>query len=316
MDRRQTLPKKIRYFFEYLLFLALCKPTQCLSAKSVYKLGKGAGTLFHQIAKKRRQIAKTNLDIAFGNSISRTEKKQIIKQSFLQMAVSAFQCVWVMKNPEERVHQLIEFKPKGLEVIQSCIEEGKGIFFLTAHYGNWEIMGLYHGYLNVCQLNSIARRLDNPYLEKLIMDLRTTSGNGIFHKDESPRKMVRAVKNNCGVAIMMDQNGGDGGMFVNFFGKKASSPRALATLSYKNDTPIVPMFCYPQEGGKYKVVYGPKLKLEKTGNKEEDIFQWTQECELFIENTIKKQPEPWMWFHRRWKSRPKGEDKKNDLYGP
>ncbi len=314
MDPRQTFPKKIRYFFEYLLFLILCKPIQWLSARSVFELGKKAGTLFYHLAKKRRHIARINLDIAFGDSKTLVEKNRIIKQSFLQMAISTFQCIWVMKYPERRVHQLIDTEPKGLDEIKSCVSEGKGIFFLTAHYGNWEIMGLYHGYLNVCQLNSIARKLDNPFLEKLIMNLRTISGNGIFHKNESPRKMVRAVKNNCSVAIMMDQNGGDGGMFVNFFGKMASTPRALATLSYKTEAPIIPMFCYPKEEGKYKVQYGPRLNLEKTGNKEEDIYRWTQECELYIEKIIKGQPEPWMWFHRRWKSRPKKEDKENNIY--
>ena len=195
------------------------------------------------MATKRKQIARTNLDIAFGNTKSNKEKTKIIKISFTQLVVSTLQSLWIIKYPN-RVHQLIEEEPVGLDVLKKCIERRRGIFFLTAHYGNWEIMGVYHGYRGSCKLHSIIRRLDNPYLDKMVMKLRTVSGNGIFYRDESPIRILRAIKNNEAVAIMMDQNTAKGGVFVDFFGKKAASPRSLALLSYRTGAAIIPFFLF------------------------------------------------------------------------
>ena len=180
----------------------------------------------------------------------------------------------------------------------------KRYFFLTAHYANWEIMGINHGYQGICKLNSIVRKLDNPYLNKVALKLRTISGNGIFFRDNSLLQIVRALKNNEAVAIMMDQNTAKGGVFVDFFGKTASTARALARLSYRTGTPIIPLFCYPNRNGTYRIEYGPELILKKTGDKEKDVVLWTQACEKHIEQTIQENPVPWTWAHRRWKTRP------------
>ncbi|NIP99318.1 MAG: hypothetical protein GWM98_01925, partial [Nitrospinaceae bacterium] len=179
----------------------------------------------------------TNLDIAFGESKTRDEKIQILKQSYRQLATSALQCLWLNADPEKRMVQLMEKEPEGLEVLKRCLDKGKGVFFLTAHYGNWEALGLFHGYLNVSPLYSIVRRLDNPFLEEAARTFRTVSGNGLLYREESPLKIVKALKNNHCVAVMMDQNTAVGAVFVDFFGKAAATPRSVALLSYRLGTP-------------------------------------------------------------------------------
>ena len=268
--------------------------------------------LSYSLTTKRRKIALVNLNIAFGNKKSNKEKKKIIKNSFIQVALSTLQSLWVLKNPN-RVKQLIEGDPVGLDIVEKCLLRQKGIFFLTAHYGNWEIMGIDHGYRGICKLHSIIRRLDNPYLDEVAFKLRTISGNGIFYRNESLLQIVRVLKNNEAVAIMMDQNTAKGGIFVDFFGEKAATARALARLSYRTGTPIIPFFCYPTEKGTYRLKYGPELTLKKTEHREKDITEWTQLCEKFIEKTINDTPDPWIWAHRRWKTRPP-EEKGRKVY--
>ena len=243
----------------------------------------------------------------FSDSKSTDEKKRIIKNSFKILAVSALQSIWVTTKTEERVHQLVNKEPIGLETLRKCLVKKKGIFFLTAHYGNWEIMGLNHGLMGICPLSSIARKLDNPYLDKIVTEMRTATGNNIFYRDDSLIKIVRELKNNNSVAVMMDQNTAKGGVFVDFFGLKASTPRALAQLSYRMGTPVIPLFSYPTETGTYNIEYGPELIFEKSGNKEKDILDWTQKMETFLESVIQKNPSPWMCGHRRWKTRPPDE---------
>ena len=293
----------IRHRLEYLIVLFFIFSLKNLSAKTIFRIGSILGKISYSLATKRRQIALINLNIAFGNKKSTNVKNEIIKKSFTQTTLTTLQSLWVLSHPD-RVNQLIEVNPIGLDLVKKCLLRQKGIFFLTAHYGNWEIMGINHGYQGICKLNSIVRRLDNPYLNEVALKLRTISGNGIFCRDDSLLQIVRALKNNEAVAIMMDQNTAKGGLFVDFFGKTASTARALARLSYRTETPIIPFFCYPTRNGTYRIEYGPELILKKTGDKEKDIVLWTQACEKRIEQTIQDNPVPWTWAHRRWKTRP------------
>jgi Kdo2-lipid IVA lauroyltransferase/acyltransferase len=301
--------KSTRHFLEYIFFNLLLLLVRPLSQQAVVKIGKKLGDLAFLFLEKRKKSAKVNLDIIYEDSKSSGEKNQIIKESFQNLAVSALQCLWVTFDTKIRVQELIEGEPIGLDLLGQCLQKNKGVFFLTAHYGNWEVMGLFHGYLSISPLSSIARRLDNPYLEKKAKRLRTISGNKIIYRDESPLKIVKALKKNNCIAVMMDQNTAKGGVFVEFFGKKAATPRSLALLSYRTGTPILPLFCYPNNNGTYRIEYGPEIDFEKSGNKENDILKWTQQCEQFIENIIRENPVPWMCSHRRWKTRPPDEKK-------
>jgi KDO2-lipid IV(A) lauroyltransferase len=307
LDRRQTIPKKIRYLLEYILFRIVLLPIQMLSLKGIYYLAQLLGKMLYHASPTRRKIARINLDIAFGDTKTTEEKKGIAIQSMIYMVMIALQCLWVTHNTKQRIYQLFPSHPKGIEHLDQALKRGKGAFYLMAHYGNWEALGIYWGHENLSKVYSIARKLDNPYFENLIIKLRTTSGGGVFHKEGSPLKVVRAIKKNSSVAVMMDQNGGIGGLFVDFFGKKASTPRSLALLSYSTGAPVLPLIPYPTEKGTYQAILFPEIKLEKTGDKDADIFRWTEEYQKVLEKIIRERPEPWMWFHRRWKSRPKGE---------
>ncbi len=307
MDRRQTTPKKIRYFLEYCLFRIILFPIQMLSLNGVCLLARLLGNVFYHTSPKRREIARINLDIAFGDTKTTEEKNNIAKQSMIYMVMIALQCLWVTRNTEQRIYQLFPSHHEGIEHLNQALKRGKGAFYLMAHYGNWEALGMYWGYKNFSQVYSIARKLDNPYFENFIIKLRTSSGGGVFHKESSPLKVVRALKKNSCVGVMMDQNGGIGGLFVDFFGKKAATPRSLALLSYSTGAPVLPLIPYPTEKGTYQAILFPEIKLEKTGDKDADIFRWTEEYQKVLEKIIRERPEPWMWFHRRWKSRPKEE---------
>ncbi len=276
---------------------------------AVVILGKSLGTIVFYFSNRRKKAAKTNLNIMFSDTKTTDQKTRIIQDSFKILAISALQSVWVTFNTEKRVRQLIEGEPEGLETLKKCLEKKKGILFLTAHYGNWEIMGLNHGLLGICPLSSIARKLDNPYLNTLVEKLRASTGNNIFYRDDPLLKMVRELKKNNSVAVMMDQNTAKGGIFVDFFGLKASTPRSVAQLSYRMGTPILPLFSYPTIKGTYKIKYGPELSLKKSEKKDQIILDWTQEMEKYIESIIQKNPAPWMCGHRRWKTRPQGEEK-------
>jgi KDO2-lipid IV(A) lauroyltransferase len=307
LDRRQTIPKKIRYILEYILFRIILFPIQMLSLKGVCFLSRFLGSVFYHASPSRRKIARINLDIAFGDTKTTEEKNRITQQSMFYMVMIALQCLWATRNTEQRVFQLFPSDPEGIEHLDQALKRGKGVFFLMAHYGNWEMLGVYMGYKDFSKVSAIARKLDNPYLESFTTRLRTISGGGVIHKDGSLLKVVRATKKNSCVGVMMDQNGGRGGLFVDFFSKKAATHGSLALLSYSTGAPVLPLIPYPTDNGTYQAIIFPELKLKKTDDKDADIPRWTEEYQKVLEKIIQDRPEPWMWFHRRWKTRPKGQ---------
>ena len=109
---------------------------------------------------------------------------------------------------------------------------------------------------------------------------------------------------------MMDQNTAKGGIFVDFFGKKAATARSVALLSHQTGAAILPLFSCPTKRGTYRIKYGPEIILKKSDSKEVDVVEWTQACENFIEKIIHDAPDPWMWAHRRWKTQPSEEQEK------
>ena len=112
-----------------------------LSQKQVVGLGIGIGAMVFRFSRKRKKTALTNLNIIFSDSQTSSQKIKRIKDSFKLLAVSAMQSIWVTINTEERVRQLIPKEPEGLDILKKCLEKNKGVLFLTAHYGNWEVMG-------------------------------------------------------------------------------------------------------------------------------------------------------------------------------
>jgi len=297
----------LRRRFEYVAFLVISFPVQYLSAKMVYRLGKVFGCLLFKFGGKRKKVARINLDIAFENSKTPEEKDKIILSSFCNSTLSLLQCVWVSASPKKRIKEIIPDLPSGVESFQKCLDRKKGMFVLVAHYGNWELMGIAHGYLGLTPLQSIVRKLDNPHLDRMAEEFRCVSGNSIFYKTEPPLRMVRTVKKNGCVAVMMDQNTAKGGIFVDFFGKPAATARSIALLSISTGAAILPFFSFPEKNGKYRIQYGPEISFTPSGDKEKDVFDLTQKCVGVLESVIRETPEPWMWVHRRWKTRPPNE---------
>jgi KDO2-lipid IV(A) lauroyltransferase len=165
-------------------------------------------------------------------------------------------------------------------------------------------MALAHG-AKGWPLELVVRRLDNPYLESLLRKLRTSTGNAIIDKKQGFRPMMRALRQGKGIAVLMDQNvSTEDRIFVDFFGKPASTTPSVALLKLKTDATLMATYSYPLPGNRYRFVYGPALEVPLTGNREIDVHRITQECTRTIENFVREHPECWLWMHRRWKTQP------------
>ncbi|MFQ6082258.1 MAG: lysophospholipid acyltransferase family protein [Candidatus Aminicenantia bacterium] len=293
---------KVRYLIEFLFFKIFKFILFFLPRKYCLLLGGLLGRFYFYLDKRRRQIALSNLASAFPNQKNSFGLKKIALNSAIHFGRVFFDLTKNFFLTSAERDSLIEVK--GKKNLHQAIKQGKGIIFFTAHYGNWEIAPWFisrYGKLNV-----IARPLDNPYLEKEVIKLRSILGSNIIYKKNASKKVLRALKNKEMVAILIDQNVmRNQAVFVDFFGKKAATTPSLATFHLRTGVPIVPLFCYPQEKNKYKLIIYPPLGFLLTNNFRQDVLQITQKCTKIIENEIKKNPQYWLWFHQRWRTRSK-----------
>ena len=196
----------------------------------------------------------------------------------------------------------------GLENYLAARDRGKGVLFMTAHLGGWEIGSFVHS-LHGHWLNIVARKLDNPLLDRWVLQLRSLHGNRIHDKDEYARGLLAAMKRGETVGALMDTNmTPPQGVFVNYFGRPACTAAGVARVAMRTGAAVLPAFTIWDEAlGKYRIRFEPAIPLVCSGDDEADVVANTQNYTRAIEQAVRAYPDQWLWVHRRWKTRPEGE---------
>jgi KDO2-lipid IV(A) lauroyltransferase len=204
------------------------------------------------------------------------------------------------------VDQVVVYE--GFENYERARARGKGVLFLTAHFGGWELSAFTHS-MHGHWMHVVVRPMDNPYLDRLLRDYRTMHGNKIVDKDDFVRGLLAAMKAGEVVGILMDTNmTPPQGVFVDFFGIPACTASGLARIALRTDAAVVPGFTiWDPLLGKYRLRFDPAVELIRTGQLEADIVANTRQFTHIIEDYVRQYPEQWLWVHRRWKTRPEGE---------
>jgi KDO2-lipid IV(A) lauroyltransferase len=180
---------------------------------------------------------------------------------------------------------------------------GKGGIYITAHFGNWELLGCIAPYIGL-PVYAIARPIENPFVDSYLNKMRQITGQKIIPKKEAASGVMDILENGEFLSFLVDQNAGERGIFVDFFGKPASTTRTVALLSLKTGIPIIPVYGYRMKGFKYKVVIEDPIYPVDTGDPTADITSITQTLTRRVEEWVRMYPEQYLWQHRRWKTRP------------
>lgn len=198
------------------------------------------------------------------------------------------------------VHQWIRYE--GFEHFEEAKRRGKGVLFATGHLGNWELSAYAHALMTE-PMHVVVRPLDNARIDRLVEQRRSLSGNRIIGKKDLLRGVMKALAANEAVGILLDQNAGlDDGVFVDFFGLKASANVGFTKLAQRTGAAVIPGFAVwsPPEQ-RYILRFYPIVEM--TG----DVVADTQALQAALEAAIRQYPDQWLWIHRRWKTRPPGE---------
>jgi KDO2-lipid IV(A) lauroyltransferase len=263
------------------------------------------GQAVYLLHAKLRRVGMRNLEMAFPD-MSRAERKRILRGEFTSLGRQLAELCQFPRYTLENIDQVVVYD--GLENYEKAYAAGKGVLFLTAHFGGWELSAFMHS-LHGHWMHVVMRPMDNEYLNGLIQHYRTMRGNKMVDKDDFVRGLLSAMKAGEAVGILMDTNmTPPQGIFVDFFGIAACTASGLARIALRTDAAVVPGFTIWDEAlGKYRLRFDPAVELIRTGDLEADILANTQQFTSIIEHYVRKYPEQWLWVHRRWKTRPEGE---------
>ncbi|HUA13735.1 MAG TPA: lysophospholipid acyltransferase family protein [Verrucomicrobiae bacterium] len=267
--------------------------------------GIALGLTVYLLHVRLRHVGMRNLELAFPEK-SVAERKRILRGEFVSLGRQLAELCRFPKYTPKNIDEVVVYD--GLENYQRAYARGKGVLFLTAHFGGWELSAFAHS-LHGHWLHIVMRPMDNPYLDRLIQSYRTMYGNKTVGKDDFVRGLLGAMKAGETVGILMDTNmTPPQGVFVNFFGIPACTASGLARIALRTDAAVLPGFTIWDDSlGKYRLRFDPAVELVRTGDLEADIVANTQKFTTVIEDYVRKYPEQWLWVHRRWKTRPEGE---------
>ena len=289
--------KVARFAVEAALVRAVTACVSRLPMSAVRTFGHGFGRLVFWVDGVHRRIALENLAHAFPSRPA-PERRQLAKAMFAHFGALVFELLKFGTLTREQMSALMEVE--GHERIQAAHAKGKGVFFITGHFGYWEMQAITHPFHSPT-IAVMARPLDNPTLHAQLERLRTMSGNRVLYRQGVLRRVLRELNDNNGVAILIDQHlHTSESVSVDYFGRPAVTTSAPAALALRTGAVVIPVFALPLPGGRYRFVYEHPVE-PPASDSPDAVREFTQRCTDVLEMYVRRHPELWLWMHRRWR---------------
>lgn len=295
----------MRQRLEYALVWLIVKGIGILPRPLARAKGIALAWTVYLVHVRLRRVGMRNLAMAFPEK-SRHERARILRGVFTSLGRQLAEVCLFPRYTRENVSKVVVYD--GFENFERAFSRGKGVLFLTAHLGGWELGSFAHS-LQGYPLHIVMRPLDNPSLDRFIREYRTMHGNSTVDKDDFVRGLLSAMKAGETVGILMDTNmTPPQGVFVDFFGIPACTASGLARIALRTDAAVVPGFTiWDSTLRKYRLRFEPAVNLVRSGNDDADVVANTAVFTEIIEEHVRRYPDQWLWVHRRWKTRPPGE---------
>jgi KDO2-lipid IV(A) lauroyltransferase len=287
----------LRHRVEYGAVAAVGALAWALPWSAAMALGRGLGRLVYAVDAPHRRLAVANLAAAFPHR-GGDEHRAIARRVFAHFGELLFEVLRFSRLTPDEMRARVEFD--GDERIAEAHAQGKGVLFITGHFGFWELNALAQGLVHR-PLALVARPLDNPLLHAMLERIRTSTGNTVIYRQRGLRRILRTLASNEGVAVLIDQHiQAADAVTVEFFDRPASTTSAVAALALKTGAPVIPVFALPLGGGRYRMVYEHPIE-PPPADAADAVREFTQRCTDVLEMYVRRHPHLWLWMHRRWR---------------
>lgn len=265
-------------------------------------VGGALGKAVYYILHKERQKTLRNLQIAFPDK-DEDEIRRIACACFSNLGKGLVELINLPKFNKENLNRIV--KIEGEKYINHVLKMGKGYIFVTGHVGNWELMGAAFG-MKGYKVNVIAAPLYDSRINELLIKQRFLHNVRVIQRgaEDVKREIIKALRNNESLTMLIDQDTKVPGVFVDFFGRKAYTPSGAASIAMRTGAPVLMGFIKRLPDNTHIIQIKEPLKLISSGNKDADIEANTALFTKMIESEIRKNPDQWVWMHNRWKKSP------------
>ena len=299
----EQLMKNLRHGLLCYCIVVLTKFLRMLPRGSAISFMRGIGLAAFHVLRSRRRRTIGNLSLAFGQEKSPSEIHEIARQVFLNFSIFAADAIRIPELIRNGLDGLIEVK--GLKNLDELSGNHKGAIVLTAHFGNWELLGAWLAWKGY-KIKAVGAPNNNEKLNKMILEARNSAGYHSIERGTATREIVRALASGYSIGVLIDQATRAKGVFIKFFNHWAHTPVGPVKLAEKYGRKIIPIFIRLTDDHTYLVEVKEPLPLLFTGDKRRDLVLNTQICSEACEKMIRKHPEQWLWMMRRWKKQPDG----------
>lgn len=295
-------PRRLRVGLEFQLARLALAIVPRLSRRTILRLARILGSLGHHLDRSRsRRVAEENLALVFPEK-SAVERQTILRASLQSFALAMLDVFWIAKDSERKLSEIVHFDPSYAPLMKPG-----PMVCVTAHMGNWEILGMAVHQQSGRPLVSVANPLKNYRVDALFNSLRQKTGQEIVARKGAVRSLMKALRNGDKIALVLDQNTKpiEGGVFVPFLGRAAPVSSAPALLALRLNVPIIVGILLPTPAGRYETLPMEFISTEGLAeNRDAALHVLTQRIVDVLSAAIRANPEHWVWGYKRWKFRP------------
>jgi KDO2-lipid IV(A) lauroyltransferase len=294
----------------YLLVRVVVCVLQSLSFRTACKVAGGLAWLLYHVDRRHRLVAADNLRHAFGAEYDDVGRDKLTRDVYRHFCTMLMEIIHLprMLHPQnwKRHVSLVDCRP-----MLDLLLTGRPVLVVSGHFGNWEL-GSYVLALFGFKTHAIARPLDNPHVDTFLRRFREHTGQTVLAKHGDFDQMQEVLAKSGIMMTLGDQDAGQRGQFVDFFGRPASTHKAIAVLALQYNVPMILMTCTRADAPSgrpgtwhYHVWGGDMILPEEYEGRPGDIAALTQRFSSALERMICRHPEQYFWLHRRWKHQPK-----------
>lgn len=304
--KKTPIIKKISHIIEFLFLLWITFLVNLIPFRFLHVFAGLLVFLFYPFLGKLRKRIKNNLSFAYPELKGKELKKFLFAN--LQHNFRVFLEVMQMRKFRKKqfLEKHIEFEPEALKVMER--PKGVTVVGVEGHFGNWELAIPFYAHFGyrVC---FVAKHLSNPYVDWLLHRRRKKYGGEIYYMEDT-KTLIALARQGEVLGLVADQDAGKDGIFVPFFGRKASTFRGPALLAFMGKARFFLCTITYQGKGKYFLktkILSEKASLENFNSRQEAFEKLTELWVKALEEEVRKNPVQYFWVHRRWKTRPEGE---------
>ncbi len=278
--------------------LAFAKVTAWLPLGISRWLGRWCGTLAYCLVPRIRKVGLANLDLAYGDTLTRDAKARVLRRATQNVGIVAAEFSHILKLTGAYLTKHVTLK--GIDHIDTT----RGVLLIGAHLGNWEWMSAplqAYG----CRTVGIVRPLDDARLNAFVDRVRRSWGGLTIDKRDAGPEVIRLLREGFIVGAMVDQSPRENGVPVTFFGRQCWATVFPVMAAVRARVPVHTVAMVRSPDGSYTLELSPPIPVTRSGDLRKDLLENTQRCQDAIEELVRRYPEQWLWLHRRWKPRPR-----------